>query len=331
MESAHSLVMPVKSHTLMVVYLWRRAAARHAPTHNPREVIVELLRSLVFVPGNRRDMLEKAVSFPADLLVPDMEDSVPLTEKAAARDVIADMLPVLGQAGKRAFVRVNAISTGLLEEDLRAAVTPHTYGVIVGKVETPWDALEIDKTITALEARNGLERGRIRLVPYIETAKGVINAYSICSASPRIIAAAFGAEDFTVDMGTQRTDEGSEVFLPRAAVAIAARAADVIPLDIVYANFRDEDGLRRDTRLGKSLGYKGKFAIHPSQVGPINEILSPLPEEVEYARRVVTAFDEAEAQGRGATSLDGKMVDIPIVKRARNLLAIQEAIARAGH
>jgi citrate lyase subunit beta/citryl-CoA lyase len=292
-------------------------------------VNVELLRSLIFVPGNRRDMLEKAASFPADIVVPDMEDSVPLSEKAAARDVIADMLPVLNQAGRRLVVRVNALDTGLLEEDLNAAVTPHTYGINVGKVETPWDVREVDKIITALEAREGLERGKIRLVLFIESAMAVINAYSICSASHRVVAAAFGAEDFTVDMGTQRTEESSEVFLPRAMVAIAATAAHVVPLDMVYPNFRNQDGLRRDIQLGKSLGYKGKFAIHPSQVQPINEMFSPLPEEIEYARRVVVAFEEAEAQGRGATSLDGKMIDIPVVKRARNLLAMEEASAKA--
>ncbi len=275
-------------------------------------------------------MLEKAVSFPADIMVPDMEDSVPLSEKGAARDTISDVLPVLAEAGRRVMVRVNALSTGLLEEDMRAAITPHTYAVNVGKVETPWDAQQVDAIMAAAEARGGLARGSVRMVPYIETALSVVNAYAVCSATPRIVAAAFGAEDFTVDMGTQRTDEGAEVLMPRAAVAIAARAADVTALDVVYANFRDEEGLRRDTLVGKSLGYKGKFAIHPAQLGPINEILSPLPEEVEYARRVVEVFDEAEAQGRGATSLDGKMVDVPIVKRARNLLAIQDAISASG-
>ena len=289
---------------------------------------MELLRSLIFVPGNRRDMLEKAVSFPADIVVPDMEDSVPMGEKAAARDVIADMLPVLDRAGQRSVVRVNALDTGLLEEDMSAAATPHTYGINVGKVETPWDVHEVDKILTGLEVKKGLERGKIRLVLFIESAMAVINAYSICSASPRVVAVAFGAEDFTVDMGTERTEEGSEVLTPRAMVAMAARAANVVPLDMVYTNFRDEEGLRRDIRLGKSLGYKGKFAIHPSQVQPINEMFSPLPEEIEYARRVVSAFEEAEAQGKGATSLDGKMIDIPIVKRARSLLAMEDASAR---
>ena len=291
---------------------------------------MELFRSLIFVPGNRKDMLEKAIAFPADIVVPDMEDSVPMSEKGAARDTIGDMLPVLAEAGRRVMVRVNALSTGLLEDDMRAAVSPHTFAVNVGKIETPWDVQQVDAIMAAMEARVGIARGGVRMVPYIETALGLVHAYQVCAASPRIVAAAFGAEDFTVDMGTQRTDEGAEVLFPRAAVAIAARAADIPALDVVYANFRDEEGLRRDTLVGKSLGYKGKFAIHPAQLGPINEILSPLPEEVEYARRVVEAFEEAEAQGRGATSLDGKMVDVPIVKRARNLLDIQDAISSSG-
>ena len=291
-------------------------------------MLMTSLRSLLFVPGNRANMLEKALDFRPDAYIPDMEDSVPIGEKDAARDVVADMLPVLDQAGQRSVVRINALDTGLLEEDMRAAATPHTYGINVGKVETPWDVHEVDKILTALEVKKGLELGKIRLVLFIESAMAVINAYSICSASPRVVAVAFGAEDFTVDMGTERTEEGSEVLMPRAMVAIAARAANVVPLDMVYTNFRDEVGLRRDIQLGKSLGYKGKFAIHPSQVQPINEMYSPLPEEIEYAKRVVAAFEEAESQGKGATSLDGKMIDVPIVKRARSLLEAEDIRAR---
>ena len=183
------------------------------------------------------------------------------------------MLPVLARAGKRVMVRVNALSTGLLEDDMRAAITPHTYAVNVGKVETPWDAREVDAIMSSMEAAIGLARGSVRMVPYIETAVGVVNAFAVCSASPRIVAAAFGAEDFTVDMGTQRTDEGLEVLMPRAAVAIAARAADVAALDVVYANFRDEAGLRRDAQLGKSLGIQGQVrhtsgAARPHQRDP---------------------------------------------------------------
>lgn len=285
------------------------------------------LRSFLFVPGNRRNMLEKSISFEADVLVPDMEDSVPESEKAAARDEIANILPRLAAAGHLSVVRVNALDTGLLEEDMRAAVTPHTFGINVGKVESPWDVMEVDKIMGAIEARRGMEIGSTRLVLFIESAMAVINAYAICASSPRIVAVALGAEDLTVDMGTERTEEGAEIFVPRATVAIAAKAANVVPLDIVYTNFRDEEGLRRDIKIGKSLGYKGKFAIHPGQVATINQQFSPLQEEVEYARKVVAAFQEAEAQGRGATSIDGKMIDIPIVKRARFLLAQLEAPA----
>jgi len=292
---------------------------------------MELLRSLLFVPGNSRKMLEKAVSFTADALVPDMEDSVPIAEKGAARDEISDMLPVLAQAGHRCVVRVNALDTGLLEADMEAAITPYTFGINVGKVDTTWHVKEVEKIVSAIEKRKGLENGQIKLVLFIESALAVVNAYEICASSDRIIAAALGAEDFTVDMGTERTEEGSEVLMPRAMVAMAARAADIVPLDIVYTNFRDEEGLRRDTQLGKSLGYKGKFAIHPAQVDPINELLSPLPDEIEYARKVVQAFEEAEANGRGSTSLDGKMIDVPIVKRARSLLAAVEAGSRVDN
>jgi citrate lyase subunit beta/citryl-CoA lyase len=270
-------------------------------------------------------MLEKAVSFTSDALVPDMEDSVPIAEKSAARNEIANMLPVLAQAGHKCVVRVNALDTGLLEEDMEAAITPYTFGINVGKVDTIWHVKEVEKIVGAVEKRKGLENGQIKLVLFIESALAVVNAYGICASSDRIIAAALGAEDFTVDMGTERTEEGSEVLMPRAMVAMAARAAEILPLDIVYTNFRDEEGLRRDTQLGKSLGYKGKFAIHPAQVDPINELLSPLPDEIEYARKVVQAFEEAEANGRGSTSLDGKMIDVPIVKRARSLLAAVEA------
>ena len=292
---------------------------------------MELLRSLLFVPGNSRKMLEKAVSFTSDALVPDMEDSVPIAEKSAARNEIANMLPVLAQAGHKCVVRVNALDTGLLEEDMEAAITPYTFGINVGKVDTIWHVKEVEKIVGAVEKRKGLEKGQIKLVLFIESALAVVNAYEICASSDRIIAAALGAEDFTVDMGTERTEEGSEVLMPRAMVAMAARAAEIIPLDIVYTNFRDEEGLRRDTQLGKSLGYKGKFAIHPAQVDPINELLSPLPDEIEYARKVVQAFEEAEANGRGSTSLDGKMIDVPIVKRARSLLAAVEARIRVDN
>ena len=279
-----------------------------------------LMRSLLFVPGNRPDMLEKSMGLDADVLVPDMEDSVPIGNKIAAREIISDMLPRLAEDDRRIIVRVNSLDTGLLEMDLESALGPFTFGVNVGKVENVWDVRQIEKILHRVESNKGLDYGTTRLVVFIESAKAVLNAESILGCSPRIIAAAFGAEEFTVDMDVERTEEGTEIFLPRAMTAMAAVAVGVIPLDVVYTNFRDSDGLERDIDVGRSLGYKGKFAIHPSQLSHINESYTPSSSKIEHARRVVEAFNEAESKGRGATSLDGQMIDIPVVKRAQKVL-----------
>ena len=287
---------------------------------------MEPLRSLLFVPGNRADMLEKASALSPDALVPDMEDSVPIAEKANARQVIRDALPKLARPGRKLIPRTNALDTGLLQDDLAAVIGPHIYGVSVGKFESSWGVAQVVSIIATLERAAGLPEGSVRLVAWIETAGGVGNAAEICRASPRITAVAFGAEDFTTDMEIARTAEGTELIYARSAIAVAARAAGVTAVDTPYPNFRDAEGLEREALMAKGLGFKGKFAIHPSQVDPLNTIYTPSDEEIEYARRVLEVFAEAEAQGRGATSLDGKMIDVPIVRRAEGLLAAAEAM-----
>ena len=222
--------------------------------------------------------------------------------------------------------RVNALETGLLEADLAAVVGPHSYGVSVGKISTPRDVEIISDTLTRLELKAGLPVGHTKLVLWIETAMAIVHAYEICVASPRIVGVAFGAEDFTNDMGIERTDDDSEVAMPRSLMCVAARAANVLALDTPYFLFRDPEGLRHNALASKKIGFKGKFAIHPSQLDIINATFSPSPEEIAYARRVVTAFEEAERAGKGATSLDGKVVDVPVVKRARALLEVAASI-----
>ena len=295
---------------------------------------MELLRSLIFVPGNRSNMLERALHFPADVIMVDLEDSVPPGEKVAARAVAAEWIPRLRQAGQRVMVRANALDTGLTRDELAAVISPELYGISVGKTESAWDLREIERIISPLEARAGLEPGRIRLIPWIESARAIVNVSEMASALDRIVAIAFGAEDFTNDMGIRRTEDGDEVYHPRSAVAIAARAAGVASLDSPYVAFRNPEGLRKDARAARQMGYTGKFAIHPSQIETINELFSPLPEDVAYARRVMEAWREAEANGRGSLSLDDKMVDVPVVKRAQNLLAlvdeIEEQLANRG-
>ncbi|MDE2939726.1 MAG: CoA ester lyase [Chloroflexota bacterium] len=295
---------------------------------------MELLRSLIFVPGNRANMLERALNFDADIIMVDLEDSVPPGEKVAARAVAAEWIPRLRQAGQRVMVRVNSLDTGLTRDEIAALISPHLYGVSVGKTESAEDLRAIEGIISPLEIGANLEAGHVNLIPWIESARAIVNVNEMAAALVRTVAIAFGAEDYTNDMGIQRTDNGEEVYHARSTVAIAARAAGIASLDSPYVAFRNPEGLRKDAGAARQMGYTGKFAIHPAQVETINEVFSPNPEDVAYARRVMEAWQEAEANGRGSLSLDDKMVDVPVVKRAQNLLAqvdeIEKQLAARG-
>jgi len=285
------------------------------------------LRSPIFVPGNRRNMLEKALSFISDYVVPDLEDSVPPSEKDAARGLVAEMAPVLARAGQRVIVRVNALETGLTDRDLEAVVGPAVQAVSVGKIRSADEVREYDRRLAAQETAAKLTPGTIRLVLWLESAPAIQHAYEIATASPRVAAVTFGAEDYTKDVLIQRTEEGRELQFPRAMLALAAHAARVTPLDTPYVNFRDAAGLERDIREALLVGFKGKFAIHPAQLPVIRRLFSPQPEEVAYARRIVEGWERASADGRGSFDLDGKVVDIPVVERARLLLTEAETVA----
>lgn len=289
---------------------------------------MDILRSLIFVPGNRADMLEKARQFDADVIVADLEDSVPDDEKDNARRLVSELGPTLCQRGQKLVVRVNSLDTGLTRGEIESVAADHLYGVSIGKAESPIDIRECHKLAMAAERRLGLPLGHIKFIPWIENARAIMGALEIATASPRIVAIAFGAEDYTDDMEVGRTEAGDEVYFARSTMAVAARAARVPALDGPFVAFRDPDGLRADCQVALKLGFKGKFAIHPAQLDIINETFTPGDEEIAYARRVVEAWEEAEAAGRGSTSLDGRMIDVPVVKRARNLLALAERLSK---
>ena len=280
------------------------------------------LRSPLFVPGNNPRMLTKALGLAPDAFVPDMEDAVPWSEKEKGRATVASFLPRLIETGIPVIPRVNATGSGLIDHDLEAAVVPGVFGITVGKTASADEVASIGETIGRLEADRGMEPGVVALVPWIESAMAVVNAYAICSASPRVAAVAFGAEDLANDMMIERTESGDEVAYARSAVCTAARAAGVLAIDTPYVRFRDEDGLRRDCATARRFGFKGKFAIHPAQIDAINDSFKPLPSEIAWATRIVDAFDEAERAGTGALSVDGSMVDAPVVKRARSILEL---------
>jgi len=288
---------------------------------------MRLLRSPLFTPGNNMRMIHKIPTLTADAVILDLEDSVPMAEKDTARIFIRDSLDVVCSGTADVYVRVNGLMTGLTAEDCEFVVQKGISGIMLPKVESQNEVIEAEKIIGELERKRGLEPGSITLIPTLETAKGVVNAYEIASSSKRVVAIGFGAVDFTRDMGVSLSKEGTELFFARSYVALAARAAGTQAIDTVFIDLADKEGLIKDSMLAKQLGFKGKFLIHPSQIEPVNRIFSPSEKEIEYAKKVVQAFKEAEAKGLGAASLEGRMIDIAVYRQAEDLLKLAEAIA----
>lgn len=233
----------------------------------------------LFIPGNRADMLAKAPRYDASAYVPDFEDSVPFENKDQAVKVTTEAMPGLLAIGQPVIPRVNSLATGRTKAELEAVVSTGISAISIGKVNSADDVAQVDDLISAIESEHDLPMGTTGILPWIETAAAIVNAYAICTASPRVRWVAFGAEDYAADMGTMRnvdsvsyaaggpTEEYGEVSLlyARSAVAVAARAAGVEAIDTPYVKFRDADGLRAEARLARRLGYTGKFAIHPDR------------------------------------------------------------------
>ncbi|MBI4287245.1 MAG: CoA ester lyase [Chloroflexi bacterium] len=278
------------------------------------------------MPGNQPSKLEKAKGLSPDVLVLDLEDSVPPAEKEKGRAVVQEWLPAMVAPPRRLFVRVNPLSSGLTEADIAAIVGPGLDGISLPKVNSPADIAKADGLIASAERARGLAPGGVKLIPWIETARSILHAEEIARASARVIGMAFGADDFALDMGIVRSEDGRELLLPRGLLAIAARAAGVAALDGVYANFKHEDGLLGEARIARQRGFAGKFLIHPAQVKPANRIFAPSAQEVERAGKIVAAFDEAVAKGVAVAVVDGEMVDTPVAEQARKLLELAESL-----
>lgn len=290
-----------------------------------------LLRSLMFVPGNREDMLAKAASVPADAIVIDLEDGVPPNEKPHARATAADAIATLAAAGRSVHVRVNGLRTGLTRDDLAALVRPELAAVHLPKVEAAQDLRDLDVLLREQELARGIRPGTVRSIALIETARGLLRCDDICRASDRLVALALGAEDLSRDLGVPRPvgEPGAHDALSfaRATLVYTARAYRLLAVDTPYPHVRDDAGLIREANLARALGMNGKYAIHPAQIEPLNRVFSPSPEEVAEARRIIAAYEAAAARGLGAVSVDGRMVDEPIVRAARELVAFAERLA----
>ena len=288
------------------------------------------LRSLLFVPGNRERFLAKLGALRPDAAILDLEDSIPAAEKEAARESVRAVLRSGRLPDLPLFVRVNDFRTGLTADDIAAVVTPRLAGVFLPKVEHPDELREANRLLALAEAREGLEIGCTRLIPIVETVRGIQRAAELAECRHRLLGLNFGYDDFALDLGVQRTRDGLETMYPRARLALAARSAGLLAIDGPYADFGDPSagsgqalaGLEAECRVSRQLGFSGKQCIHPSQIEPINRAFSPSAEEVERARAIIAAYDQAASRGHGSTGLGRSMVDAPVVERARRLLAL---------
>jgi citrate lyase subunit beta/citryl-CoA lyase len=284
-------------------------------------------RSALILPVNVRRFVERAYTRGADAIVLDLEDSVPPSAKALARTQVRESIELAGRGGADVQVRINK-PFDLAVLDLDASIWSGLSGIVFPKVESAIEVQIIDRLIAEREMARGLPVGQTELSILVESALGVQHMAEIACASPRIVSLSLGAEDFARDIGVEPTPDGSEQAYGKGMVIVAARLAGVQPMGLTstLANFTDLDGLTRSATLAASQGFRGASCIHPAQVPILNAAYSPGPAALAYAQRIMNVYDETEAAGRASVALDGTMIDIPIVERARTLVRRAQAI-----
>ncbi len=280
----------------------------------------KLRRSRIYLPGNRPRMIQKGPYLGADAVILDLEDSVSPGEKDAARFLVARAIDSIDFMRSEIMVRINPVSTCGLT-DLATVLKAGPDAVVVPKCECKDDVLIVENIIAEYQPARP-----VSIIPMVESAKGILNAYEIASASPMVDAVTFGGEDFSQDIGATRTKAGKEIFWGRSMLVIAAKAARVQALDTVFSDLTDENGLRLDTREIKGMGFDGRAAIHPAQIEVIHEEFTPTQTELSYAAAVVHAAKKAGQEGSGVAVIKGKMIDKPIVQRAEKILRIAQKL-----
>jgi len=290
---------------------------------------MDLIRSWMFVPGHRQRMIDKGLGLNADAIMLDIEDGVAPDEKDTARKNIAESLGRAKTPGSPArYVRINAIGHARMEADLEAVVRPGLEGLVCPKVDTAEEVHQIDAILDDKEPMNKLDKGSVRLLIAVESPKGLLNAPAIAAASSRIAGIIFGAEDFGREIGLPAVREGEarDLLYARSAIVIAAAAAHVQSVDGVWVDLNDSAGLLGFAKQSRQLGFSGMSCIHPSQIDAINATFSPTAEEIDYCRKVLQAFKEANARGDGSIALGGQLIDRPIVERARRTMEMAKAL-----
>ncbi len=284
-------------------------------------------RALLYVPGDDQHKIEKALTLGVDCICMDMEDGVASNRKAEARQTIAQALRELDFDRSEKLARINAVGSGLEKDDIESVLPYHPDGIVIPKIESPEQIQWASETIEAAEFANGWPLNSVRLIVDVETAMGILNLKEI-AAHPRLDALIFGAEDFAASVGATRSAEAWEVFHARSAVVTAAAAYGLQAIDMVTIDFRDIEKVRREAEFGARLGYTGKQIIHPNQVAPVQRAFTPENEAIAHALQLVEVFEKHQAKGSGAFALDGKMIDLPLVKAAQNVLARARAAGK---
>ena len=277
-------------------------------------------RALLYMPGDDRHKIEKALTLGVDCICMDMEDGVAPNRKAAARQVIAAALRELAFGGSEKTARINAVGSGLESDDIETVLPYHPDGIVVPKVESLDQVQWAAGRIETAELAHGWPVNSIRILAGVETARGILNLKEIAS-HPRLDGVIFGGEDYAASVGAVRTAQSMELLFARSAVVTVAAAFGLQAIDIVNIDFQDLEALRREAEFGAGLGYSGKQVIHPAQVGPVQEAFTPTDEAVRQARQLVEAFEARQKAGSGVVALEGKMIDLPLVKAARGVLA----------
>lgn len=286
---------------------------------------MRLARSWMFVPGSSRRRLDKVRELAADMIIYDLEDAVPLQEKVGARDMVR--LALRENDSRLQYVRVNDPSTPFYLDDLNGTIGRGLTGIVLPKAANRQQILAADAHLTQLEHHLNLPCGSTEIVPLIETAAGLYHAYDIASASPRVKRLAFGSVDFALDIGARLTREGTELLFARSQLVVISRAAGIEPpIDAVFADVKDAEGLAHEARLARQLGFQGKLVIHPDQIPIVHDAFSPTAEEIAEAKAVAATFDEALASGSAAIQVNGKLVDYPVAERAKRILREAKAL-----
>ena len=280
---------------------------------------IPLRRSLLYVPGSSSKMIAKSFEVEADGIIFDLEDSVSWQEKENARKNVIQAIGRAKKTGKEIIVRINVVNSHLGIHDILEVVPQEPDAIIIPKAEES-SMITADTMIGAIEREMGWDVNKIHLIPLMETADSIVNASKIVCAASRINGLQFGAEDLTKELCIIRTSGGDELQYARSVLVFAGRARDIDIIDSPFVDFANAQGLIAETKRIKALGMTGKTCIHPNQVAVVNDLFSPAPEELVQARRVVEAFELSVKQGKGACTLDGKMIDSPVAERARQII-----------